>query len=260
MAVYNRCGGYQRSLGAALIKVAGMWLSRMRRLYDNVDYFITPSAFTREKMIRGGFSPERIVHIPTWIDTAGYEGNQICSPGEILYVGRLSHEKGVETLLEAMMLLKNQSAHLTIVGDDTTPYALQLKDSFANKLGTRIHFPGFQNQKRIGELFSQATCFVVPSVCYENQPNVVLEGMAHARPAVVSDHGSLREMVMDGQTGYLFEAGNASDLSDKLDKLLQNLKESREMGIRAREYVVKNHSIESHLSFIEALFEKCLRK
>ncbi len=54
MAVYNRCGGYQRSLGAALIKVAGMWLSRVRRLYDNVDYFITPSAFTREKMVQGG--------------------------------------------------------------------------------------------------------------------------------------------------------------------------------------------------------------
>ncbi len=158
------------------------------------------------------------------------------------------------------MLLKNQSAHLTIVGDDTTPYALHLKDSFTNKLGTRIRFHGFQNQKRIRELFSQATCFVVPSVCYENQPNVVLEGMAQARPAVVSDHGSLLEMVMDGQTGYHFEAGNAHDLADKLDRLIQNPKESQEMGIRAREYVVNNHSIDSHLSSIEAIFNKCVRK
>ncbi|MBU4491949.1 MAG: hypothetical protein KKD69_05750, partial [Euryarchaeota archaeon] len=47
MAIRNRCGGYQRSLGASLIKVSGMWLSRVRRLYDHVDYFVTPSAFTR---------------------------------------------------------------------------------------------------------------------------------------------------------------------------------------------------------------------
>jgi hypothetical protein len=53
-AICNRCGGYQRSVGAAFVKVAGMWLSRFRRLYDHVEYFITPSRFTRQKMIQGG--------------------------------------------------------------------------------------------------------------------------------------------------------------------------------------------------------------
>lgn len=257
MALRNRCGGYQRSLGAALIKVAGMWLSRMRRLYNHVDYFITPSAFTRKKMIQGGFRPEKIIHIPTWTSIPESQPSPLPLSPEILYIGRLSHEKGVETLLKAFMLLKSATACLSIIGDDTTVYAQQLKAVFPDELGKRIHFLGFQSQEQIAELFKRATCFVVPSVCYENQPNVVLEGMAHARPAIVSDLGSLREMVIDGKTGYCFEAGNARDLSEKIDKLLQNPQKAYEMGIQAREYVAEYNSIRTHLSSLEALFEKC---
>jgi glycosyltransferase involved in cell wall biosynthesis len=256
-AVRNKCGGYQRSLGAALIKAAGMWLSRIRRLYDHVDYFVTPSAFTREKMIQGGFRPEKIVHIPTWTGIPEHQAGYVSSSREILFVGRLSHEKGVETLLEAFKLLKCKDAGLSIIGDDTASYAQQLKASVPNELSARIHFLGFQSQERIAELFQRSTCFVVPSVWYENQPNTVLEGMSYARPAIVSDLGSMKELVVHGKTGYRFKAGNAPDLADKIADLLENPLKADEMGLQARDYIEKNHSLQFHLSSLEALFEKC---
>ena len=256
-AISNRCGGYQRSLGAALIKVSGMWLSRVRKLYDKVDYFVTPSAFTREKMIQGGFDPQKIVHIPTMATVSEDSPKPLPKSPVILYVGRLSHEKGVATLLEAFEFLKNTDARLSIVGDDSSVYAQQLKASIPEELRERIDFLGFQSQEQVQRHFERAYCFVVPSVWYENQPNSVLEGMGHARPAVVSNLGSMKEMVVDGKTGYRFESGNARDLAKKIDDMLQNPRKTYEMGVNASAYVAEHHSIQSHLSSLHALFDKC---
>ncbi|OGT31932.1 MAG: hypothetical protein A2W28_04485 [Gammaproteobacteria bacterium RBG_16_51_14] len=259
-AVRNRCGGYQRSMAAAIIKTTGMWLSRMRRLHNHVDFFVTPSAFTREKLIQGGFSPQKVVHIPTMAGVPEEPPEPLPVSPEILFVGRLSHEKGVATLLTAFGLLENENARLSIVGDDASPYAQQLKDGIPDRLRDRITFHGFRGQEQIRLFFEHAYCFVVPSICYENQPNTVLEGMSHARPAVVSDLGSMKEMVADGETGYRFEAGNARDLAEKLDDLFNNPRKAQEMGLRAREYVMNHHSLQKHLSSMEVLFRRCLNK
>ncbi|MBU1054489.1 MAG: glycosyltransferase family 4 protein [Proteobacteria bacterium] len=255
-AIRNGCGGYQRSKAAACIKVAGMWLSRVRRLYDHIDFFITPSAFTRKKLIQGGFDPKKVVHIPTMVKVPAC--TSLPATQEILFVGRLSHEKGVETLLAAFRLLKNNQAWLSIVGDDTTAYAKQLKESIPDDLRGRITFYGFQNAEQITMFYDRAFCFVVPSVWYENQPNTVLEGMSHARPAVVSDLGSLCEMVDDGVTGYRFKAGDTADLAAKLDMLLNNPQQAQKMGQLAREKVDEVHALDKHLASMDELFQLCI--
>jgi glycosyltransferase involved in cell wall biosynthesis len=258
-AIHNRCGGYQRSLGAALIKVAGMWLSRTRNVYDNVDFFITPSAFTREKMIQGGFRPEKIVHIPTPVATPENRPKSMANPPEVLYVGRLSMEKGIDILLESFRLLKCANVSLVIAGDDSTPYAQELKAQVPVDMRDRITFLGFRNQEQLDELFMRSYCVVIPSVTYDNQPNSALEGMAHALPAIVSDLGSLKEMIVHGETGYHFLAGNAQDLAYRLDDLLRNPLKAYEMGIKARNYVLKNHSMLQHLYALETLFMSCAK-
>lgn len=243
-------------MAAAFIKVAGMWISRFRKLYDYVNYFIAPSEFTRRKMIQGGFDPQKVIHIPTMATVT----NEPSAPStyDILFVGRLSPEKGIETLLTAFGLLKNNQAQLSIAGDDTSDYARQLKERVPDELRNRITFCGFQNADNVIRLYERAFCFVVPSVWYENQPNTVLEGMSHARPAVVSDLGSLHEMVDDGVTGYRFEAGNAKALAAKLEMLINNPDQAHEIGLRGREYVAKAHALEKHLDMLDELFWSCI--
>jgi glycosyltransferase involved in cell wall biosynthesis len=257
-AVWNRCGGYQRSRIAALIRIAGMYISRFRSIYDYVNYFVVPSKFSREKIIQGGFPPDKLIHIPTFVDTKSVVSKPNPNTLSILYVGRISHEKGMDILIEAFSLMKDRKAILSIAGDNRSDYAQALITSVPDNLKSRINFLGFQNQQQVSKLFDDNSFFVVPSVWYDNQPNALLEGMSHGRPAIVSRIGSLTEMVADGETGYHFEPGNSLDLANKMDTMLENTREANKMGVQAREYVRYHHSIEQHLSALKKLFEKCI--
>jgi glycosyltransferase involved in cell wall biosynthesis len=257
-AIVNRCGGYQRSRAVAAIKTTAMWLSRIRHAYDHVNYFITPTEFTRQKMIEGGFAPDKIVHIPTFIALDKIPSDPHPEKPGILYVGRLSPEKGVEILLNSFALMKNKSAILTIVGDTTGDYAQKLIKSIRNEDKSRVTFLGFKNQQEIHKLYGQHSVFVVPSQCYDNLPNVILEGMAHRRPAIVSRLGGLTETVEHNVTGFHFDPGNAQDLADKIDRMLDDPAKAEEMGISAYEYVKSNNSPQQHIASIEALFRRCI--
>ena len=250
----NRCGGYQKSLSAACIKMAGMYLSKLRKSNDYIDFFITPSQFTKKKMIKGGYDTNKIVHIPTFIDDN--ETILECEPDKncILYVGRLSPEKGIETLIEGFKRINNPDARLKIVGDTSGDYAKQLIENVSGNLKKRIQFLGFKPQNEVKRLFHESLFFVVPSVWYENQPNVVLEGMCKGRPALVSDLGSLTEMVIEGKTGYRFEAGNAENLAYKIDMMFNDPKKTIEMGKTAKNYVKEYHNLQNHLDSLNELF------
>lgn len=257
-AIVNRCGGYQRSRAAACVKVAGMWLSRLRRVFDHVDYFVAPSNFMRRKMIEGGFDPEKIVHVPTMAEPV--PAAPVPQDGEFLFVGRISPEKGLDILLAALRQMKSKAARLLIAGDDSGDYAERLKARIPDPLRSRVEFLGFMTRERVGALYARAFCVVVPSISQENQPNTLLEAMAHGRPAVVSDLGSLREMVTHGETGLLFRAGDARDLAVKLDALLDDPERAREMGRRGREYVAGAHALPMHLAAMEDLFRRCVER
>lgn len=256
----NRCGGYQRSLSAAVIKAFNMYLSRIRNSNEYISFFITPSRFTRDKMIKGGFDQEKIVHIPTFISGYGKELDYKPDRNRILYVGRISPEKGVDVIIEAFKEIKNNKAVLSIVGDKNTDYAEKLIASIPDRLKNRINFLGFKNQKEVKQLFYQSLFFIVPSVWYENQPNVVLEGMSCGRPALVSKLGSLIEMVSEGETGYHFKSGDPEDLAGKIDLLLDHPEKTIEMGKIAKKYVTKHHNLENHLNALNNLFYKVVNK
>jgi glycosyltransferase involved in cell wall biosynthesis len=257
-AIVNRCGGYQRSRAVAAIKTTAMWLSRIWHAYDHVNYFVTPTEFTRQKMIEGGFASDKIVHIPTFIALDKIPSDPYPEKPGILYVGRLSPEKGVEILLSSFALMKNKKTTLSIVGDTSGYYPQTIIKSVSEENRSRINFLGFKNQREIHQLFGQCSFFVVPSLCYDNLPNVILEGMAHRRPAIVSRLGGLTETVQHDVTGFHFDPGNAQDLADKIDELLNDSEKAQRMGIQAYEYVKQYHSPTQHIASLEALFKKCI--
>ncbi len=80
--------------------------------------------------------------------------------------------------------------------------------------------------------------------------------MAFALPVVVSDLGSMKELIANGETGYRFESGNAATLAERLDALIQSPRMAHEIGSRAREYVLRHHSMENHLHQMDELFNR----
>jgi len=253
----NRCGGYQRSSSAAIVRFMAMKLALYRNIYRHVAYFVCPSTFTREMMIKSGFPAEKLIYIPTFVRTNPYEKKQ-SKTNQIFFVGRISPEKGLDVLLQAVNMLKSTDWTLVVAGGIDSDYAQSLIKSIPMAIREKIRFDGFVSQQQVKTRIIESRFVVIPSVWYENMPNVVLEAMALGRPVIASRLGSLKEMIMHGKTGYLFKAGDAQDLADNLDALLQNRRKAYEIGLKARAFVEKKHSLQSHLTLLEELFEKAL--
>jgi glycosyltransferase involved in cell wall biosynthesis len=128
--------------------------------------------------------------------------------------------------------------------------------SIPDAIRAKIHFDGFVPQHQVQTRILESRFVVVPSVWYENMPNVVLEAMALGRPVIASRLGSLEEMIREGENGLKFIAGNAEDLAVKIDHLLSDPNKAEEMGARAKTDMVVYHSPEDHFNTLEDLFNK----
>lgn len=251
-AVLSRC--HKNSYPASAVYAFESWLNTSFGKYDPVRYFIAPSRFLRDKAIEFGWRPERFIHVPNFIDiesiTDASGNGSYC-----LYLGRLSREKGLKTLLRAFLALR-PNLPLQIVGDGPDRDELE-KMSSNEKLD--VHFAGHLSGRRLIEAIAGAKVIIVPSECYENAPMSILEAMAHGKPVIGARIGGIPEMIDDGVTGYLFEPGNAADLRDKLERFL-SLRDAQvaEMGRSARNKVEKEHSAEAHYSGLMHIYSKVL--
>jgi glycosyltransferase involved in cell wall biosynthesis len=218
-ALPGRCT--KGSLAATLTRVSSMYFHRIGGFYEHVDAFVAPTDFLRRKMIEGGLSADRIHHIPTFIEASG-DASPNGSPKHILYAGRLSPEKGVDHLLRAYHALGSGRPPLLIAGDGPVDEVRRLR-RLAVTLGLDgVEFRGFEPASEVQRMITDAWFLVVPSICYENLPNVVLEAFGRGRPVIASRIGSLPEVVQDGVTGLLFQPANVADLAAKMDALLSN--------------------------------------
>lgn len=242
-AVNYKC--VQNSKAASIIRVMSMKFHRLIKIYDLVDYFVTPSAFLRSKLIEFGFSEEKVIHIPTFIDSSQIEANYT-HQNYILYLGRLNKEKGVEYAIRAMKYIEDKSLILKVVGQASDGELENIKNIIASNNLHNVELLGFKSGKELEQLISNSKFIVVPSIWYDNMPNVLLEAFAHGKPAIASNFGSLPEVVDDGVNGLLFETKNELDLAEKIDLLNSNNKLMIEYGKNAREKAEKYYNSELH--------------
>jgi len=247
-AMVRCCSGYQRSVIGAGVKVAALGLGRSLGLYDYVRYYVAPSRFTRERMIRGGFPSEKVVHIPTFVAIPVEAPASTGEPLRLLYAGRLSPEKGVETLFDALHHLGSLDFVLLVAGDASSTYATLLRERVPSKARERVVFLGQVDQPTLQRLYNESHAVVVPSICYENMPNVALEAMAHGKPVIASSLGSLPEIIEHSVTGLLFKPGDAKDLASTIMALVADTDAMRTMGARARDYVAVRHNEAMHIN------------
>lgn len=253
-ALRNRC--VKDSAAGTLLRVFAMKLYKWTRIFEQVDLFITPSAFTRKKLVEGGIPAEKVVHVPTFIDSSQIKP---CYVHEkyFLLMGRVAKQKGIIYAIQAMKELKNTDYVLKITGTlSDTEEDSELKRVIAeNHLEDKIIFTGFLEGEKLWELLSHAVCVVCPSIWYENMPNTVVESYAYGKPVVASRLGSLEEIVEDGKTGFLFEKKNSHDLAQQLRKFTEDEKLSEMLGKNARKKCEEEYQEALHMDRVLACLE-----
>lgn len=221
-------------------------LHRMLGSYRRgVTLFTSPSRFLRDKMIAGGTPPGRVEFLPNalplpaeildrdWEPPAGGEAPRL------IWVGRMSHEKGLSTLLRATAACRTPF-RLQLVGDGPEETALrELADGL--ELGEKVEWLGRRSRDEIPGLLAGSAGSVLPSEWYENAPLSLLESLALGRPVIASDIGGIPDMLRDGATGWLYPAGDRDALSRALDRWARSAEERGKRGLAAYEDARKRY-------------------
>jgi glycosyltransferase involved in cell wall biosynthesis len=178
-----------------------------------VDVYIALSQFSRDRLVEGGLPAAKIVVKPNFLPAAPPPGQG--QGGYAIFVGRLSPEKGIDTLLTAWPLLRGQ-VPLKIIGDGPLADAVQQ----AQRQDPSIQWLGRRPPSDVYAMLADAAMMVLPSICYENMPRTILEAFAVGTPVVASRRGAMAELVDHRRTGLLFEPGDPPDLARQVESLM----------------------------------------
>jgi glycosyltransferase involved in cell wall biosynthesis len=227
---------------------------RARGTWDeSVDGYIALSDFSRKKFVDGGLPAEKISVKPNFVYPDPGERN---APGHYgLFVGRLSAEKGLSTLLTAWQHSRS-SIPLVIVGDG--PLRVALEAQAAKNGQTQVTFRGWLNPTETRAAMKQAAFLVLPSVCYENFPMTITESFACGTPVLCSRLGAMQELVADQHTGLHFTPGDAEDLASKLEWASDHPSELGAMGREARREYEARYTPEQNYSHLINIYEQAL--
>ncbi|MBW1678996.1 MAG: glycosyltransferase family 4 protein [Deltaproteobacteria bacterium] len=252
-AIFQKCNkGY---LSASLLNCLEMYIHKMVRIYEkNIEMFIAPSNFLKEKLIEFGIDPKKLVHIPNFIRVNQYLP-QYQHSNYFVYFGRISEEKGIATLIKAMRKVKG--AQLYIVGEGKSRKELE---RFTHREGAEnIKWLGYKGGEELKSIIKDAMFVALPSECYENCPMSLLEAYALGKPVIGSNIGGIPEIVEDGITGFLFEPGNPEELAEKINHLIFHPRLIGKLGKNSRERVEREYSPETHYQKIINVYQSVLR-
>ena len=245
-AVLHRC--YRGSaLGSAAVarmvdthRRRGTWRSK-------VDRFIALTEFARSKFAAAGFPADRIAVKPNFVaDRARRpEGDRAGA----LFVGRLSTEKGIATLLSAWRTL---DMPLRIAG--TGP----MEGEMLNAGLPTVTMLGHSTAEAVAEEMARAAFLLVPSVCYENFPVTLAEAFCQGLPVIASRLGAMAEIVEDGVTGLHFTAGDAADLAAKVRWAADHPEDMRRMGRNARRIYEEKYTPAANYTRLRAIYDDAI--
>ncbi len=223
---------------------------KWRKSYDGVDLFLAPSQFLAD-LTTQRISKDKIKVLHNGIDVSLYQPNYN-DGGYCLYFGRLSREKGVQTLLKAHGEMVSHFP-LKVVGTGSLAEELQ-------KRYMKVDFLGYQSGQALIDVIAGAAFIVVPSEWYENCSMVVLESMALGKPVIGSRIGGIPEQIEDGKTGFLFEMGNVTELAEKMETLVNDSVLRKEMGREARRKLEEQYSLAQHNKRLFEIYSALLDK
>lgn len=229
--------------------------NRMFNLYRGVHTFVTPSKALKDLMIEQGLSAEKVVHINNFLNLEQFNSKpSFSNQGYFLFAGRLSQEKGIHYLLEAMAQLPDLTLYIAGQG----PYEDKLK-AIATKLNlNNIKFLGFMEAQDLEIYYRNCIATVLPAIWFEIFGLTLIESFLYGKPVIASNIGAIPELVTEGETGLLIEPGNVHDLTEKLKFLAQNPERVIQMGKAGRRKAEQLFKPDRHQKALEDLYQKVL--
>ncbi|HEY8371041.1 MAG TPA: glycosyltransferase [Thermodesulfobacteriota bacterium] len=234
----------QSGVVAAMLAVH-RWLGTWQ---DRVDRYIVLTQFARRKFIAGGLPPHKIAIRPNFVHPDPGPGEH--RGGYALYVGRLSPDKGIATLLEAWRRLADPPP-LKVVGSGPL-------DPLMADLPRGVEWLGYQPKPRVLALMQEAAFLVFPSELYEGFPMTIAEAFATGLPVLASGHGAMHEIVADGRTGRHVAPGDAEHLASVVAWAARHPAALREMGKRARAEFEARYTSERSYEALVRIYDEAI--
>jgi len=226
-----------------LHKWLGTWQTKVNR-------YIALTEFSKQKYIEAGWPEHKIYVKPNFIDGPFPEAKTVDeNGGYALFVGRLSEEKGIDILLDGWGKIASK---LKIIGDGP------LREYVVAKTSRSVEFLGHKDKAGVLDLIKNAEFIIMPSTWYETFGMVIIEAFACGTPVIVSKLGSLQTIVEDGVTGLHFEAGNAQDLAEKVQFLIDNPERTRELGLNARNEYLAKYTPEKNYTMLMDIYQQAI--
>jgi len=248
--VLGRCveGSFIKSKVAALLAYY-YWL---KGIYHGVDAFITPSQFFKDKMIAWGFPDYKIKVVrnpytsPTTIPELG---------NKVLYLGRLHQEKGIRFFMESLL----HTADLPVIIAGNGPEEKWVEEFIKKHNLKNVELAGWVADDKWLQIIKQAKVVVVPSLFYENCSISILEALGYGRLVVATDRGGNRELIIDGQTGFLVAPEDPRALAAGIKKAFALSKvESDKIIANAKDLILKNHSPQKYVEQLENIYQELI--
>ncbi|MGC9157428.1 MAG: glycosyltransferase family 4 protein [Terracidiphilus sp.] len=244
-------GCYRDSRAGSAIVTAAYGFHRLAHTWDGVDLFIAVSGFAREILIRGGLPAEKIAVKPNFTRAESFAAEKT-RENAVLFVGRLSPEKGIRTLLAAwetgLMPLR-----LKIVGDG--PLREEVERRAAS--GRGIEYLGRQPHEAVFRAMAKARILVFPSACFETFGLTIVEAFAQGTPVLASDHGTARELVEEGATGFRFPPGDAAALAAAVQRFPGG-EDYERMSARCREVFLSRFTAEANYARMMEIYARAI--
>ena len=249
-AVLHRCFEEKKQ---AVSYAAALWTHRfIMRLDASVTLLVAMSEFVRNALLAWGFPEERTVVVRNFTDHPPL--SQPRDPGKFgIYVGRISPEKGIHILLEALRLAGDPP--FRIVGEG--PQRGQLEELARRLRLKRTEFIGQVPPRRVANLLENSRYAVLPSLGHETSCLSGVEALAAGRPVIATAMGALPELVANGE-GLLCRAGDPREMADKIKVFARNDDRCRAAGIRGIELVRRSHVPEVHLAALTDAYKTAI--
>jgi glycosyltransferase involved in cell wall biosynthesis len=245
---------HKRSFAASFAQALSFQLQNMFAHYKKyVDVFICPSQYMRRQLITAGYDQNKIQVIPYGVSLSDEKPIED-HDGYVLFVGRLSEEKGVEMVIHAAKVLPE--IRFKIVG--TGPDEPRLR-AMAHRC-KNVVFEGFQVGDALRDLYQGAFAVMLPSRVHENAPLTVLEAMGHGKPAIASDVGGVCELIEDRVSGLLVRPLSLHDWTEAITRLYYDTNYQQRLGKQARRKVEQDFRLEDHYARVWQVYEQLTKK